>query len=90
MVGADPVSVAVFGGVGPRVAGAGRGAGAGVSGTIDRGHYAGKVRARLTVEPDGSIADFYIIESMHPALAESVEQAFAQWRFRPWEFPTRP
>lgn len=75
MVGADPVSVAVFGGVGPRVAGAGRGAGAGVSGTIDRGHYAGKVRARLTVESGGSIADFYIIESMHPALLRQLNPA---------------
>ncbi|MBD8492334.1 energy transducer TonB [Pseudomonas syringae] len=48
-------------------------------------HYTGKVRARLTVEPEGSIADVQIIESMHPALAESVLHALAQWRFRPWK-----
>lgn len=46
--------------------------------------YAGKVRARLIVKSDGSIAEVKVIESMHPALATSVEKAFGQWRFKPW------
>lgn len=46
--------------------------------------YAGKVRARLIVKSDGSIAEVRIIESMHPALATAVEKTFGQWRFEPW------
>lgn len=46
--------------------------------------YAGKVRARLIVKSDGSIAEVKVIESMHPALATSVEKTFGQWRFKPW------
>ncbi|WP_412778640.1 energy transducer TonB [Pseudomonas congelans] len=46
--------------------------------------YAGKVRAQLWIKSDGQVREVRAIESGHPQLAEAVEQALRQWRYKPW------
>ncbi|KPC35685.1 TonB domain-containing protein [Pseudomonas syringae pv. cilantro] len=46
--------------------------------------YAGKVRAQLWIKSDGQVVEAKAIESGHPQLAEAVEQALRQWRYKPW------
>jgi TonB family protein len=43
----------------------------------------GAVRARLTIDAKGNVADVAIVESSHRAFNRAVQEALARWRFAP-------
>ena len=49
--------------------------------------YTGKVRVSLTVYPDGSVQEARIVESSHPDMARSTQEAASQWRMQAWDLP---
>lgn len=46
--------------------------------------HAGKVRALMVVNAQGTVVEVQVIESSHPALAQAAQQALSRWQFRPW------
>lgn len=51
---------------------------------LQRAGITGDVRVEFTVQADGSVNKVSVLQSDHPALAESASAAVKRWRFRPW------
>jgi TonB family protein len=47
--------------------------------------YYGKVRVSMTVGAGGKIQNVTVIEGGHPELTTAVQEAVAQWRYKPWK-----
>lgn len=51
---------------------------------LQRAGITGDVRVSFTVHADGSVNKVSVLQSDHPALAESALAAVKDWRFKPW------
>jgi len=51
---------------------------------LQRAGITGDVRVSFTVHADGSVNKVSVLQSDHPALAESALAAVKRWRFKPW------
>lgn len=51
---------------------------------LQRAGITGDVRVSFTVHADGSVNKVSVLQSDHPALAESALAAVKGWRFKPW------
>jgi TonB family protein len=44
----------------------------------------GLVQVQLTIQPDGSVSDLFVVRSAHPVLDQLVLDALAQWKYEPY------
>jgi TonB family protein len=51
---------------------------------LQRAGITGDVRVSFTVHADGSVNKVSVLQSDHPALAQSALAAVKRWRFKPW------